>query len=160
MLEIFVVVISSMLVLLGFVGSVLPVLPGPPLTFLGLLVLALFRHFTPPLTTTLVIFMGMSTMAVLILDHVIPLLGARRYGASKWGMWGSITGMVIGCFLSPFAVLLGAFFGAVVAEWLVHREKGRALRAGWGVFIGSLLGTVLRLGICGLMTFYVLRTLF
>ena len=131
-LETFVIVVSSMLVLLGFVGSFLPVLPGPPLTFVGLLLLALVRHFASPLTATLVIFMGMSTMAVLILDQVIPLLGARRYGASKWGIWGSIAGMVIGCFFSPFAVLFGAFFGAVVAEWLVHRQKSRALRAGLG----------------------------
>jgi len=149
-----------MFVLLGFVGSFLPVLPGPPLTFMGLLLLALVRHFASPLTGTLVIFMGMSTMAVLILDQVIPLLGARRYGASKWGIWGSIAGMVVGCFFSPFAVLFGAFFGAVVTEWIVHRQKGRALRAGWGVFIGSLLGAVLKLGLCGLMTFYVLRALF
>jgi hypothetical protein len=121
-----------MLVLLGLVGGFLPVLPGPPLTFVGLLLLALVRHFASPLTATLVIFMGMSTMAVLILDQVIPLLGARRYGASKWGIWGSIAGMVIGCFFSPFAVLFGAFLGAVVAEWLVHRQKSRALRAGLG----------------------------
>jgi hypothetical protein len=149
-----------MFVLLGFVGSFLPVLPGPPLTFMGLLLIALVRHFASPLTGTLVIFMGMSTIAVLILDQVIPLLGARRYGASTWGIWGSIAGMVVGCFVSPFAVLFGAFFGAVVAEWLVHRQKARALRAGWGVFIGSLLGAVLKLGLCGLMTFYVLRALF
>ena len=149
-----------MFVLLGFVGSFLPVLPGPPLTFMGLLLIALVRHFASPLTGTLVIFMGMSTIAVLILDQVIPLLGARRYGASKWGIWGSIAGMAVGCFVSPFAVLSGAFLGAVVAEWLVHRQKARALRAGWGVFIGSLLGAVLKLGLCGLMTFYVLRALF
>ena len=160
MLEISVIVVSSMFVLLGFVGSFLPVLPGPPLTFMGLLLIALVRHFASPLTGTLVIFMGMSTIAVLILDQVIPLLGARRYGASTWGIWGSIAGMVVGCFVSPFAVLSGAFFGAVVAEWLVHRQKARALRAGWGVFIGSLLGAVLKLGLCGLMTFYVLRALF
>jgi uncharacterized protein YqgC (DUF456 family) len=159
-LEAFVVFMSSMLVVLGFVGSFLPVLPGPPLTFMGLLLLALVRHFASPLTGTLVIFMGMSTMAVLILDQVIPLLGARRYGASKWGIWGSIAGMVVGCFFSPFAVLFGAFFGAVVAEWLVHRQKGRAFRAGWGVFVGTLFGVVLKLGICGLMTFDVLRALF
>ena len=125
MLEAFVVFMSSMLVLLGFVGSFLPVLPGPPLTFMGLLLLALVCHFASPLTATLVIIMGMSTMTVLILDQVIPLLGARRYGASKWGIRGSIAGMVVGCFFSPFVVLFGAFFGQ---WWLNGWSIGRKAR--------------------------------
>jgi uncharacterized protein YqgC (DUF456 family) len=103
--------------------------------------------------------MAVITLAVTIGDYVIPLWGARRYGASKWGIWGSVAGMAIGLFFSPFGMILGALIGAVVTEWLVQKEKGQALRAGWGVFIGSLLGTVLKLGVSGMMAYYFVRGL-
>jgi uncharacterized protein YqgC (DUF456 family) len=82
------------------------------------------------------------------------LLGAKRYGASKWGVWGSVLGMVIGIFWSPFAMLVGAFIGAVAAEWLSGKKKGEALRAGWGVVMGTLFAMILRLGVSGMMTYY------
>lgn len=154
MLEGITIVISSILMLLGLAGSILPILPGPPLSFIGLFLLALLKHFSPPLTPTLVIVLAIVTILVIVMDYVIPLLGAKKYGASKWGVWGSVLGMAIGIFWSPFAMLLGAFIGAVVVEWLVWKTKGEALRAGWGVVVGTLFATVLRLGVSGMMTYY------
>ena len=85
MLEGITIIISSILMLLGLAGSVLPILPGPPLSFIGLFVLALLKHFSPPLTPTLVIILAIVTVLVVAMDYIIPLLGAKRYGASKWG---------------------------------------------------------------------------
>jgi uncharacterized protein len=154
MLEIMMIVLGSILMLLGLAGSVLPILPGPPLSFIGLFLLALLKHFSPPLTPAFVIILAIVTVLVVVMDYVIPLLGAKRYGASKWGVWGSVLGMAIGIFWSPFAMLLGAFLGAVVVEWLVGRKKGEALRAGWGVVMGTLFATILRLGVSGVMIYY------
>jgi uncharacterized protein YqgC (DUF456 family) len=154
MLEGIAIVISSILMLLGLAGSILPILPGPPLSFIGLFLLALLKHFSPPLTPTLVIILAIVTILVIAMDYIIPLLGAKKYGASKWGIWGSVLGMAIGIFWSPFAMLLGAFIGAVVVEWLVGKKKGEALRAGWGVVMGTLFATILRLGVSGMMTYY------
>ena len=154
MLEGITIIISSILMLLGLAGSVLPILPGPPLSFIGLFVLALLKHFSPPLTPTLVIILAIVTIIVIVMDYIIPLMGAKRYGASKWGVWGSVLGMAIGIFWSPFAMLVGAFIGAVVVEWLVGKKKGEALRAGWGVLMGTLFATILRLGVSGMMTYY------
>ena len=154
MLEGITIVIGSILMLLGLAGSILPILPGPPLSFIGLFLLALLKHFSPPLTPTLVIILAIVTMIVIVMDYIIPLMGAKRYGASKWGVWGSVLGMVIGIFWSPFAMLVGAFIGAVVVEWLVGKKKGEALRAGWGVVMGMLFATILRLGVSGMMTYY------
>lgn len=154
MLEGITIIISSILMLLGLAGSILPILPGPPLSFIGLFLLALLKHFSPPLTPTLVIILAIVTILVIVMDYVIPLLGAKKYGASKWGVWGSVLGMAIGIFWSPFAMLLGAFIGAVVVEWLVGKTKGEALRAGWGVVMGTLFATILRLGVAGMMTCY------
>lgn len=159
MLETIGIIIGALLILLGLAGCVLPVLPGPPLSFVGLLLLALINHFLPPLTPTLIIVMAIITLAVTVAEYILPLVSAKRYGASKWGIWGSVLGMAIGIFFSPFGMLLGAFIGAVAVEWLVQKEKGRAIKAGWGVFIGSLVGTALKLGASGMMVYYFIRGL-
>jgi uncharacterized protein YqgC (DUF456 family) len=148
------IAIGSILMLLGLAGSILPILPGPPLSFIGLFLLALSKHFSPPLTPTLVIILAVVTILVTVMDYIIPSLGAKRYGASKWGVWGSVLGMVIGMFWSPFGMLAGAFIGAVVAELLAGKKQWEALRAGWGVVMGTLFATVLRLGVSGVMTYY------
>jgi len=145
--------------LLGIAGCVLPILPGPVLSFLGLLLLALLKQFSPPLTPVLMMIMALLTLVVTAGDYVVPLWGAKRYGATKWGIWGSVIGMAIGIFFSPFGMLLGAFIGAVAVEWLVQKERGKALKAGWGVFIGSLAGTALKLGVSGMMAYYFIRGL-
>jgi uncharacterized protein YqgC (DUF456 family) len=149
-------IIGAILILLGLLGSVLPVLPGPPLSFIGLFLFALVRNFSPPLTPTLIIIMLIISIVVTIADYFIPLIGAKKYGTSKWGIYGSVAGMIIGAFFSPFGVLLGAFIGAVLVEWIVSRKEKQALRAGWGIFIGSLLGTILKLGVSGIMAYYLL----
>jgi uncharacterized protein YqgC (DUF456 family) len=64
--------------------------------------------------------------------------------------------MILGAFLSPVGMLLGAFAGAVLAEWMVSRKKRHALRAGWGIFVGTLLGMALKLGVAGIMAYYFL----
>jgi uncharacterized protein YqgC (DUF456 family) len=156
MLEVIVIIIGAILILLGLVGSVLPVLPGPPLSFIGIFLLALTRNFSPPLTPTLIIIMLAITITVTGVDYFLPLIGAKKYGASKWGIYGSIVGMIIGVFFSPIGMLLGAFIGAVLVEWMVSRKERQALRAGWGIFIGSILGTILKLGASGIMAYYFL----
>ena len=159
MLETIAIVIGSIFVLVGIAGCVLPILPGPVLIFLGLLILALLKDFFPPLTPTLMIVMAFLTVIVTIGDYMIPLWGAKKYGTSKWGIWGSVAGMAIGLLFSPFGMLLGAVIGAVAVEWLVQKEKGKAFKAGWGVIVGSLLGAVLKLGVSGMMVYYFIRGL-
>jgi len=159
LLETIAIVIGSIFVLVGIAGCVLPLLPGPVLIFLGLLVLALLKDFFPPLTPTLMIVMAILTVIVTIGDYMIPLWGAKKYGTSKWGIWGSVAGMAIGLLFSPFGMLIGAVIGAVAVEWLVQKEKGKAFKAGWGVIVGSLLGAVLKLGVSGMMTYYFIRGL-
>jgi hypothetical protein len=159
LLETIAIIGGAVLVLLGIAGCVLPILPGPVLSFLGLLLLALLKQFSPPLTPALITIMALLTLGVTVGDYVIPLWGAKRYGATKWGIWGSVIGMAIGIFFSPFGMLLGAFIGAVTVEWLVQKEKSKALKAGWGVFIGSLAGMALKLGVSGMMAYYFIRGL-
>jgi len=159
MIEIVITIVGLLLVILGLVGSVLPILPGPPLGFAGLLLMALVRHFSEPLTPILILVLALATLGVILFDYLLPVLMSKKYGASKWGVWGSVIGMIVGLFFSPLGALLGAFVGAVVGEWIGHRKQRKALKAGFGVVLGSLLGTVLKLGLSGLMLWYSVRAL-
>jgi len=159
MLEIIATTIASVLLLLGLAGCILPAVPGPPLGFAGLFLLALIRHFAPPLRPAVIILMGILTLIVSGLDHIIPLLGAKKYGTSKWGLWGSVAGMIIGVFFSPLGALFGALIGAVLGEYLVQRQIKQAIKAGWGVVVGTVIGAALKLGVSGMMAYYFVRAL-
>ena len=159
MLDILLISVGALLMVLGLAGCILPVLPGPSLNFVGLLLLAVLQGFSPPLTSTLIIIMGVVTLLVTLLDYLIPVIGVKRYGASKWGVWGSVLGMLIGVFYPPLGMIIGAFVGAVAGEWLGSGGKGRPLRAGWGAFIGTLSGVILKLIASGMMTYYFVRAL-
>ena len=159
MVEIIVTIVGLLLVILGLLGSVLPILPGPPAGFVGLLLVAVARRFSEPLTPVLIMTLALATLGVILLDYLLPVMMSKKYGATKWGVWGSVIGMVVGLFLSPLGALLGAFVGAVIGEWIVHRKQRKALKAGFGVVLGSLLGTVLKLGLSGLMLWYCIRAL-
>ena len=107
------------------------------------------------------LIMAMITIMASGLDYVIPSLGARRYGASRWGIWGSVAGMLIGIFFfPPFGMLIGAFVGAIAGELLGGKRGIAVLRAGQGILMGILFGAVLKLAVCGVMTYYFIRALF
>ncbi len=152
--------IAVILVFLGVLGSILPVLPGPPLSFVGLFLVALLHNFTPPLTSNLIIYMLIITIAITLVDYLIPLIGAKKYGISKWGIWGAIGGMTLGIFFSPLGLILGALIGAVLVEWIVSKKERQALKAGLGILVGALLGIFLKLAASILMAYYLFLALF
>jgi uncharacterized protein len=159
MLETLLIIGGAILIILGFAGSILPVLPGPPLSYLGLLLLALIRRFAPPLTPTLMVVLALITVAVVVGDHVLPFISAKRYGSSKWGIWGSVAGMVIGMFFSPLGMILGAMIGALAVELVVQQKTEAAFRASWGVLAGTFVGLGLKLGFTGVLAYYFVRGL-
>jgi hypothetical protein len=146
--------------LIGLAGCVLPFLPGPPLSFAALLILSLAKGWEP-FGANFLIVMGVLSVAVSLLDYFFPAAGARKYGASKFGMWGSLAGMIAGLFvLSGLGVLIGGLAGAVAGELLAGKQRDQALRAGWGAFLGNLLGVGVKLALSGAMLFYYIRALF
>lgn len=143
----------------GILGGVLPVLPGPPLSYIGLLLL----HFTEryQFSGRFLIVWAIVTVLVYALDYVIPIWGTKRYGGSKWGIWGSIIGLVVGLFFfPPFGIIIGPFAGAVLGELSSGKTSGSAFRSGFGSFVGFLTGTLLKLITSGLMTWYFFKELF
>jgi len=154
------IILGLILAVMGLIGCILPIIPGPPLSFISLLILSLARDWTP-FSPTFLIVMGALTAITFILDYIIPVVGARKYGATKYGLWGSILGMILGLFFfPPFGLFLGGFIGAMAGELLAGKKGDEALKAGLGVFIGTLLATGLKFGLCGVMLFFYLREMF
>ncbi|MDD8030682.1 MAG: DUF456 domain-containing protein [Acidobacteriota bacterium] len=156
----FLLIIGALLQVLGLVGSVLPALAGPPFNFLGLILLCLAKGwdvFTPAFLFSMA---GLTILSV-VLDYVLPIRGAKKYGSSKWGAWGAFLGMLVGLlFFPPLGLIIGAFAGAVIAELLAGKENEKALKAGWGVFLGFFASLLIKLIASGLMTFFYFKALF
>ena len=156
-MDIFLIILGSICLLVGILGCVLPVLPGVPLAYCGLLLL----HATDKVQFSwqfLVIWAAV-TVVVQVLDSVVPIWGTKKSGGSKMRVWGSTIGLLVGLFFGPWGIVLGPFFGAVVFELIDGKNTRLALKAGWGSFVGLMTGTILKLICCGLMTYYFIAEL-
>ena len=143
--DILLAVCSILLALAGLAGAVLPVLPGTVLSLLGLVLFALGND-GQVISWSMLATMGALAGVLMILDYIVPAAGAKRFGATRAGIWGSIIGMIAGFFVLPgWGIILGALVGAVAGELLAGQSRRAALRAGWGVFVGNLLGICLKL---------------
>lgn len=157
-MDYFLIITGALFLLTGFAGCILPVLPGPPISYAGLLLL----HFTEryEFSGRFLVIWGLIVVVVTVLDYMIPVLGAKKYGASKAGVWGSIIGLIIGLFiLPPFGIILGPFIGAVAGEYMAGKQSNEAFRAGFGSFMGFMGGILLKLIASGMMAWYFIREL-
>ncbi|MFO7865754.1 MAG: DUF456 domain-containing protein [Candidatus Aminicenantes bacterium] len=154
------IVIGFILILVGLIGSVAPALAGPPFSFAALILLSIAKGWEP-FSAEFLIIMGILTASALALDYILPAAGARRFGASKYGFWGAAIGMLAGIiYAPPLGMIIGAFLGAVAGEMIKLNEARRALRAGWGVFIGFMLATLYKIVLAGVMAFYYIKGVF
>ena len=172
-MDIFLIVLGAICLLFGLIGCVAPVLPGVPLAYLGLLLL----HWTERVQFSwqFLTIWAMIVIVIQVLDYFIPAWGTKKFGGSKYGVWGSTIGLIVGLFMGPWGIVIGPFVGAVVGELIYFNRHpqtanpsteqsqntpfNKALRAGFGSFIGLLTGTVLKLICCGMMVFYFVKEL-
>lgn len=143
-MDIILVLIGILLMIGGIVGSFLPVLPGPLTSWCGLLVLYLTETIEMNywvLGITLAIAIG-----IYVLDYIIPAMGTKRFGGSKYGIIGTTIGLIIGLiFFPPFGIIIGPFLGALAGELLYDsKDSSRALKAAFGSFIGFLTSTFIK----------------
>ena len=156
-MDIFLIILGAICLLVGILGCVLPVLPGVPLAYCGLLLL----HATDKVQFSwqFLVIWAVVTIVVQVLDSVVPIWGSKKFGGSKMGVWGSTLGLLVGLFFGPWGIVLGPFLGAVVFELIDGKNTRLALKAGWGSFVGLMTGTILKLICCGLMTYYFIAEL-
>lgn len=139
-------VLSASLIMTGLVGLVLPMLPGAPLLFLGLVLGAWADDFRFVGYGPLAVLAGL-TVLTYIVDVLAGMLGARRFGASKRAMLGAAVGTVIGLFFGLPGIIAGPFLGAVIGELSSKRSLSEAGYAGLGTTLGMLVGSLVKLGI-------------
>ncbi len=145
-MDIILIVLAVLCLIVGLIGCVAPMLPGPPIAYVGMLLL----HFTDAIhfTSAQLVIGAVLVVVTLVLDYVVPALGAKYVGGSKWGAWGCTIGTLLGMFFMPWGLLLGPFLGAVVGELMAGRNSGEAIRSGLGSLLGFLFGTVLKIVVC------------
>lgn len=136
----------------GVLGSFLPVIPGPPTSWLGLLCLHLTNKIQADWTflwITLAI-----AIIITIADYIIPAIGTKKFGGSKYGVWGSTIGLIVGLIFTPVGMILGLFLGALIGELIYDsRDFKKALKASLGSVLGFFLSTGIKLAL-GLVYFY------
>ena len=146
-MDIFLLIIGFLIVLTGIIGSILPVLPGPLASWIGLLLLYLTKAI-PINWTVLGITLGVAIL-VSIIDYVLPILGTKKFGGSNYGVNGSMVGLIFGFFFGPLGIIVGPFLGAFIGELIKdHQDVKKALKAAIGSFIGFLSSTLLKLAVC------------
>lgn len=179
-MDIFLIILGAICLLLGLIGCVAPVIPGVPLSYVGLLLL----HFTDRVQFSwqFLTIWAVIVIVIQVLDYFIPAWGTKKFGGSKYGVWGSTIGLLLGFFMGPWGIIVGPFVGAVVGELIYfnrhpqaiisgneqpasntqqakNNNLTRALRAGFGSFVGLLTGTILKCICCGMMIVYFVKEL-
>lgn len=141
--------------ILGIIGCLVPVLPGPPISYSGIILLHLsrFGHFSD----TILITMGIIVIVVTILDYIVPVWGTKKFGGSKYGTRGATVGLIIGLFLGPAGILFGPLIGAFIGEMIFRDNILYAVKAGFGSLLGFLTGIGLKLAASLVMTFYFVK---
>lgn len=156
-MEIFLLILAFLCMVIGIVGCIIPGLPGVPVAYVGLWIAQATDKIS--FSWLMLLIWGIVTVVISILDYVVPAWGTKKYGGTKYGVWGSTIGVFVGLFFGAVGVILGPLVGAIIGELISGKQFNEALRAGWGSFIGILAGTVLKLICCGLMTTALIRAL-
>ena len=153
------ILFGILLLITGLIGSVLPVIPGPPLCYAGMILIHLTTKYE--FSFSILLIYGILTAIVVILDYIIPIYGTKKMGGSKYGIWGSTIGLLIGIFFfPPIGIIVGPFAGAFIGEIINGRTTQIALAAAIGSFLGFLFGTLLKLILCVLIIYQVIIQIF
>lgn len=158
-MDIFLLIVGFIFMLVGIIGSVIPVLPGPTISWIGLLLLYLTKTVEDDW-----MFLGITLVVALIvfaLDYIIPVMGTKKFGGSKSGMIGTTVGLLVAIFFpifGIFGIIIWPFIGALVGELINKADSNTALKAAFGSFLGFLTGTFLKFVIACFFLYFFLST--
>ncbi len=137
-------ILAFVLVIVGVVGTVVPMLPGTPVVFAGLLLAAWIDDFARVGTTPLIV-LGVLTLLSLLVDFGASILGAQRAGATRGAVTGAALGAVVGIFFGLPGLILGPFAGAFLGQYLATQDVAQSGKVGWGTLVGFVAGGLAKL---------------
>lgn len=149
-MDILLLVLAFLCMLIGIIGCIIPGLPGMPIAYIGLWIAQTTTRID--FSWQMLLVWGIITIIVSVLDYIVPAWGTKQFGGTKYGVWGSTIGVFVGLFFGAIGVIIGPLVGAILGEMINGKELKKAIRAGWGSFIGILMGTLIKIICCGLMT--------
>ncbi len=158
-MDYFPLTLALILFVLGIIGTLLPVMPGPILIWLGMLVYGLLTGFEN-LPLGFFILQALAALLVMAVDYVATAVGTKKFGGSKVSMWGAVIGLFAGIIvLGPLGIVFGPFLGALVGEMLSGLPPDKAIRSSIGALVGLLGGLFIKLAIEAVMIYWFFRVL-
>ncbi|HPX89552.1 MAG TPA: DUF456 domain-containing protein [Methylophilaceae bacterium] len=133
--------LAAVLVLVGIAGTILPMLPGIPLVFVGLFIAAWIDGFAKVSVLTIIII-GLIALLALIVEFVASFITVKKAGASKYALWGAAIGGLIGFFTGPLGLIIGTAVGAAIGELLAEKETSQATAVGIAAGLGFVVALV------------------
>ena len=146
-MDIVFVLLGLLCMFIGILGSFMPILPGTPISWLGLLIL----HLTDaiPMDVTYLGITLVIAILVFILDYIIPAIGTKKFGGSKYGVVGTTIGLIVGIIAPiPFGIIIGPFVGAYIGEMLYQNNSKVATKAAFGSLVGFLTSSFMKFVVC------------
>lgn len=157
----FMIVVAVILGVLGIIGSIVPALPGPPLSWVGILLMYFFGGTNgagEPMSLTLLFVLLGVTIFVTVLDYIVPAWFTKLTGGSKYASWGAVIGLFAGLiFPLPGGMIVTSLVAAFAAELLfAGKDAGASLKSSLGAFLGFLFGTGIKLIASAVMLYYII----
>ncbi len=142
-MDIVLIIIALIFVLAGLIGCVIPAIPGPPLSYIALLLIQLTSYVS--FSTQFMLIWLAVVLVVTALDYFVPIWGTKRFGGSKYGTVGSTIGVVLGLFFMPWGIIVMPFLGAFIGELIKGQTNNKAFKSAFGSFVGFVFGTLLKI---------------
>lgn len=138
------IIVAILLVVIGISGTILPMLPGVPLVFAGLLLAAWHNAFEQVSILTMVII-GVIALLAWVIDFVASMMTAKKFGASKYAMWGAGIGAIVGIAGGIVGLIIGPAVGAIIGELIAHQDKTKATTVGIAAGLGFVLALAVKI---------------
>ena len=157
-MDIFLIVLAAIVILAAITGCFLPIIPGPPLGYIGILLL----HATDMihLPNNVLLWLLLATIIVQISDYFLPIWFTKKFGGSKLGMIGSVIGLIVGLFFPPVGIIIGPIIGAIGGEYIHSRDFNQSIKSGLGSFVGFITTTGAKLILCFVFLYYFIKYVF